>query len=205
MNKLIVFLALFASLSSCGQSTPNQKATVSKLDCDGPDTSEECSFIYMPESVNSELNIPVEAGLTRMKITGSILKADGLRPYPGILMYIYHTDAAGEYSKEGNERGVQKWHGRHHGWLKTDKDGSYTINSIRPAQYPGNTIAAHIHAIVWEPGKKPYWINDFVFKDDPLVTERYRTNQSYPGGDGVIDLKIVNGRWEGRRNIVVPK
>lgn len=202
MHKLIIVVALFASLSSCGQSTNNQSITESQEDC-GPDATVECSFLNMPGSVGNVMNIPIDDGVAKMLITGRILKADGVTPYPGVFLYAYHTDAEGKYSKNGNERGVQQWHGRHHGWVKTDTEGRYTINSIRPAQYPGNQFAAHIHATIREPGKKPYWINDFVFKDDPLVTEAYRTSQRNAGGDGVVDLKLINGRWEGKRNIIL--
>lgn len=204
MHRLIIILALFANLSSCGQSKTNQAPAESSLDC-GADAQVECSFLNMPASVGSVMNISVDAGLATMSITGKVLKADGKTPYADVLLYAYHTDAEGKYSKSGKEQGVQKWHGRHHGWVKTDKDGNYTINSIRPAQYPGNTIAAHVHATLREPGKKPYWINDFVFKDDPLVNEAYKASQRNAGGDGVVDLKLVNGRWEGVRNIIVPK
>lgn len=202
MRTIILLLTLSASLSSCGQSTTNQKTIEQELDC-GPDAPEECSFLNMPESVGSIMKIPADEGPEKLKITGRIFKADGKTPYPNVLLYVYHTDAKGLYSKSGQERGVQKWHGRHHGWVKTDKEGNYMIHSIRPAQYPGNTSAAHIHAIVREPGKKPYWINDYVFNDDPFVTEGYKASQRNAGGDGVLDVQLVNGRWEGVRIIVL--
>ncbi len=202
MQKLIIVAALFASLTSCGQSSSSQQETTSKLDC-GPDATVECSFLNMPQNVTSTLNIPVDVGIAKMTITGKVYKSDGITPYPDVLIYVYHTDAKGKYSKNGKETGVQKWHGRHHGWIKTDKNGNYTINSIRPAQYPGNQFAAHVHSTVKEPGKKPYWINDFVFKDDPLVTAAYKASQREAGGDGVVDLKLVNGKWEGRRDILL--
>ena len=202
MQKLIILAALFASLSSCGQSSSNPKVSTAEMDC-GPDATLECSFLNIPENVSDVLNIPIEGGNAKMKISGRVYKADGVTPYPNVLIYVYHTDAAGKYSKDGKERGVQKWHGRHHGWMKTDKDGNYTINSIRPAQYPSNEFAAHIHSTIKEPGKKPYWINDFVFKDDPLVNDAYRASQKSAGGDGVVDLKLVEGRWEGKRNITL--
>ena len=204
MPKIFIIITLLAHLSSCGQTSGSKKDSYSQIEC-GPDASVECSFLNMPDNVGSVLNIPVDAGLSRLIISGRIFKADGVTPYPDVLLYVYHTDAAGEYSKNGTEKGVQKWHGRHHGWVKTDRDGRYSIKSIRPAQYPGNTIAAHIHATVRETDKKPYWINDFVFKDDPLVTDAYKATQRNPGGDGVVDLKFSNGRWEGVRNIVLKK
>lgn len=201
MQKFILLAGLFASLTSCGQSSSNPKSSAPELEC-GPDATVECSFLNMPENVSNILNIPFYDG-RGMTITGTVYKADGITPYPGVLIYVYHTDASGRYSKNGKERGVQKWHGKHHGWMKTGMDGRYILNSIRPAQYPGNTIPAHIHSTVKEPGNKPYWINDFVFRDDPLVTSGYSASQQNAGGNGVVDLKLVDGRWVGKRDLVL--
>ncbi len=214
-NKLLIF-GLFAGVL-CGQCRPaaSQKeprlpaVVQAKADpCDDPDASVECCFTNMPAQVTERMMItdPNEPG-KRIVITGTIFQADGRTPYPDVVMYAYHTDQTGHYAKKGNETGFQKWHGHLHGWCRTDWKGNYEIHSIRPARYPGNTIVAHIHAALKEPdGRKPYYINDFVFADDDLVTQEYLSALSNPGGQGVVDLqKSPEGVWMGRRNIVVKK
>ena len=139
-----------------------------------------------------------------MVISGKVYRANGRTPMPNVLIYAYHTDNKGYYSKKGNEKGFQKFHGYLHGWCKTDANGVYEIHSIRPAPYPSHTMPAHIHAAFKEPGgKPPYYINDFVFKDDELVTEKYIRSLNSPGGTGIVDIKKVNGVWSGQRDIVI--
>lgn len=207
----VVYILIFAiQVVACGRVSSNEKVDssavtqVQKDTCDDPDANINCSFIHMPASLTNVMEIARqnETG-ERMVIFGTIFKSDGKTPYSNVILYAYQTDQKGYYSKSGNEQGAQKWHGRLHGWCKTDKNGRYEIQSIRPAPYPSNTMPAHIHMAVKEPlNKQPYYITDFVFKDDRLVNERYlkSINQRY-GGTGIVDLKKTNEVWTGKRNI----
>jgi protocatechuate 3,4-dioxygenase beta subunit len=56
--------------------------------------------------------------------------------------------------------------------VRTDKNGRYKINTIKPGSYPGRRDPAHIHAIVRLPGEQPKWIDDFLFEGDPFHSER---------------------------------
>jgi protocatechuate 3,4-dioxygenase beta subunit len=119
-------------------------------------------------------------------------------------MYVYHTDYEGYYSKNGNEEGVQKWHGKLHGWCRTSQNGNYRIETIRPAPYPSLTMPAHIHPVIKLPNDKLFYINDFVFEDDSLVNDAYLKSLSYSGGNGVVILtKDEKGTWIGKRNIIL--
>jgi protocatechuate 3,4-dioxygenase beta subunit len=138
----------------------------------------------------------------KLIITGTILKADGVTPYPDVFLYAYHTDKTGHYSKNGKETGIQKWHGALHGWCKTDKNGKYEIHTIRPARYPEGKFPAHIHAAIKEPSKEPYYISDFVFNDDEFVDSLYLNSFDLPGGKGVVDVIKKDGTWIGQRNII---
>lgn len=190
---------LTLSLSSCGQTTLQHKPD----SCDNPDAAISCCFVNRPATLTNSMRItqPDDEG-EKLTIWGTIFKADGVTPYPDLILYVYHTDSKGYYSKSGNEKGFQKWHGRHHGWCKTDSRGYYEIHTIRPARYPNNTMPAHIHAAVKTNKGDMFWISDFVFKDDSLVNDKYLASLTTTGGTGVVDIK-KNGpdSWNGRRDI----
>ena len=207
--QILLGLCVLTLFSLCGQSTPQnqqqQSLSESKADtCDNPDADINCNFINIPRNISNILTIadPREPG-ERMIISGTIYKADGKTPYSNVILYAYHTDDKGVYSKKGNETGIQKWHGRLHGWLKTDSKGYYEIRSIRPARYPGNRIMAHIHAAIKPVDGQPFYINDYVFKDDSLVNEQYLSRLTNIGGTGVVDIKKEGNIWRGKRDIVI--
>ncbi len=199
---------------SCGQ-TIQQKQNTSSLErnlisedtCSDPDADINCSFINMPENLSYIMNITdkSEPG-TRISISGTIYKPDGKTPFPDVIIYAYHTDNKGNYSKKGNEKGVQRWHGYLHGWCKTDINGKYEINSIKPERYPSNDEPAHIHAAIKESGNSsPYHITDFVFSDDVMVNQEYLSRLREIGGTGVVDLKVENETLTGKRDIILKK
>jgi len=75
----------------------------------------------------------------RLVLTGHVLGADG-RPRAGAQIEVWHTDARGLYRRD-NGNGPA----RLRGFVRTDADGSYTIDTIRPGLYPGTTHGAHMH------------------------------------------------------------
>lgn len=168
-----------------------------------------CCFVGMPDSLTSEVKIAGkdEPG-ERLFLRGRVFKADGKTPYPNVIIYAYHTDAKGIYSKKGDETGIRRWHGRLHGWCRTDSAGWFSIHTIRPASYPNSRNAAHIHHVVQEPdGSEPYYINDTVFEGDPFVDDKYRENEKRGGeSSGIVKVqKQSDGTWEGKRFITLKK
>src|SRR5688572_30535194 len=76
-------------------------------------------------------------------VSGVVYAADGTTPRPGVVVYAYQTDARGLYTPDGRP-GVP----RLHAWMRTDERGRYELRTIRPASYPGQNIAAHVHMVV---------------------------------------------------------
>jgi protocatechuate 3,4-dioxygenase beta subunit len=198
----IIFSAIV--LLACGPTEKDQSLTNDQ--CDSPDAPVECCFLNMPDTVSYSVTIAddQEPG-ERLVISGIIYKSDGKTPYPGAILYVYHTDSRGLYSKTGSEKGYQKWHGHLHGWCKTNDFGKYEINTIRPARYPSNDIPAHIHPAIKEPnGIASYYLNDYVFSDDNLVNDKYLATLNQKGGNGVVSLtKNSQGVWMGTRDIIL--
>lgn len=114
---------------------------------------------------------PGEPG-ERLVVSGVVYEPDGRTPAAGVMMYLWHTDATGVYPRSSDQRGNARRHGRLRGWLITDAQGRYQIETIKPAPYPNDTMAAHIHATLTRDGHSERWIEDFVFEGDPFVTER---------------------------------
>ncbi len=194
---LIIFILVF---SACSNGQPQQKPDWTNLyGCEG------CEGVMEgPEKITNQVEIPPasEPG-EKMKLSGTVYLADGKTPAANVILYFYHTNAKGIYPTHGNETGWGKRHGYLRGWIKTDKDGKYAVTTIRPGTYPSRTDPAHVHIFLKEPDRKPYWIDEYVFADDPLVTAAYRKKMRNRGGSGIIALKKENGAWIGKRDIVL--
>lgn len=204
---LIVWL-IFISCNQASEKQPEkiQLASLQDDNCNSPDADVNCCFVYMPEKITRVMSLADESEKgERLHLTGRVYQSDGRTPYAGVILYAYQTDETGRYTKKGNENGIQKWHGRLHGWCKTDDSGKYEIRTIRPAPYPGNTNPAHIHAVIKEPGgKEPYYIKDFVFADDKLVTQDYLSREYGKGQSGLVELqRMHDSSWYGERNLVL--
>jgi protocatechuate 3,4-dioxygenase beta subunit len=211
MKTIISFCvtAMVISFSGCGQSNSQQKGTDSATaiinvggGCEGCEAVYETPVPF--EKLSSVVTLPdfKEPG-PRMEISGIIYKADGKTPAPDVVLYIYHTDQTGKYTKKGNETGWGKRHGYIRGWVRSNAKGEYKFYTLRPAPYPGGKIAAHIHPVIKEPGMKEYWIDEFVFDDDPMVTAGFRNKMEQRGGSGVIKLHSENGLLTGHRDIIL--
>ncbi|MDP1661973.1 MAG: hypothetical protein Q8L55_08655 [Phycisphaerales bacterium] len=145
----------------------------------------------------------------RIKLTGTIYQPDGRTPAPGVVLYYYHTNTQGRYihdpsqprSMPPNELG--QTHGAIRGWVKTGADGRYEILTVRPGTYPTRDAPDHVHATIQEPGVATYYIDDFVFDDDPLLTTLERRKLENRCGSGVLRLVTIGELKVGERDIIL--
>ncbi len=200
IKKSILFAAISLSVLTACTQTKNQHEKALGGPC------EDCELMFegMPRQLSwqTTLAMPDEPGESLI-ISGTMYQPDGKTPAPGVVLYVYHTDNTGLYSPAPNQQHGKR-HGHLRGWMKTDAQGRYAFKTIRPAAYPNQAIPQHIHPIIYQEGKGYYWIDDFLFEDDPLLTESEKSNQLKRGGTGVISLtKDKQGVWMGTRDIIL--
>lgn len=139
-----------------------------------------------------------------LRLTGRVLSADGHRPVPSVIVYAYQTNADGYYADGTSETEWSRRHGNLRGWVRTDAEGRYQFETIKPAPYPGQSFPAHIHLTVLEPGRRPYYIDDVVFEGEFGVTRAYRERMELRGGDGAVRLgRTDEGVWTAERDIIL--
>jgi len=194
---LIVFSII--ALSGCAQYQSYTKKQIG-----GP--CEDCQMMFegIPESIpaSSSLISAAEPGESLI-IRGNIFKSDGKTPAPDVILYVYQTDNKGLYSKGKNQTRAIR-HGHIRGWVRSNSKGEYEIKTIRPASYPNSNSPQHIHPIIYEPNKGYYWIDEYMFENDPLLTTNEKSKVSYRGGSGIIKLtQDKDGVWQGKRDIVL--
>ncbi len=204
MEKRLVLAVLTAATVSfcfCGKPKMQAEQKSSERDtCEGPDVSIECNFVDFPDSATSTMTIADENEPgTRIILKGRLVYNESGLPVTGAKLYAYQTDNTGHYTKEGNETGPRKFQGRLFGRCVTDQDGYYEIRTIRPGKYPSGDFPAHIHVALKIKGGVTTYLNDYVFSDDESVDEKYLLSLIYPGDNGVIELKPVEGILTGFR------
>ncbi len=164
----------------------------------------EAVFEGLPEAIPSKVRIGREDEPGEpMRIDGTVFDAKG-RPVAGVIVYAYHTDHEGIYPTGDRSVGAAGYrHGRLRAWAKTDENGRYCLETIRPAGYPGTTLPSHVHMHVIEVGRCTYYIDDVLFDDDPRLTpETRRSMTTGRGGNGVATpKKDGSGVWIVTRDI----
>ena len=123
-----------------------------------------------------------------MRLSGRVLAVDGITPVSGVVIYAHHTNIDGLYANGTAESEWSRRNGRLRGWVKSDAEGRYAFDTIKPAPYPDLTMPAHVHLYVNEPGRKPYYIDDVVFEGEFKVDAAYRAAQEFRGGSGIVGL-----------------
>lgn len=205
--------AFAVMLLACGESTtvktqndtPGSKQAQEKDipvggGCDG------CELMYtgMPASINATDTSSgwLEEG-KKILVTGIVYQRDGKTPAKDIIIYYWHTDNNGYYSPITGMSENARRHGHLRGWVKTGADGKYAIYTIYPAPYPNEKNPSHIHTSIKEPGLTEYYIDEFVFDEDPLLTPALRKAHENRGGSGILRLRNKNDLLVAEHNIVL--
>lgn len=211
--KYFFFLMAFTltTLAGCAQgNSQNKNQHKNEIKVGG--ACEGCEAIY--ESPVPFEDLPNMVWLPDWKQDGNTLAVNGVvykpdgTPAPGVIIYIYHTDQTGIYPTKGDEKGWGKRHGYIRGWMKTNDKGEYKFFTLRPAAYPGRKDPAHIHVTIKEPGKSEYYIDEYVFDDDPLLTPEQRQKAENRGGSGILMIKpyyVGRKSLKSERNIYLGK
>ena len=157
---------------------------------------EGCEWVFdgMPRSPGSQARIaPAGEPGVPLIIDGRVTTSRG-SPAAGVVIYAYHTDLRGIYPPGANR------HGSLRAWVRTDAQGNYRFDTIRPGAYPSRDVAEHVHLHVIEPGVGTYYIDNLEFADEPLNTRRPGAGR---GGQGLIQPTRRDDVWHARRDIVL--
>lgn len=97
-----------------------------------------------PETLASTARIAPESEPgAPLTIRGAVVDGDE-RAIRDAVVFAYQTDAEGLYDRPGTP--PHSW--RLHGWARTDAQGRFTFQTIRPASYPNTRIRPHVHFTV---------------------------------------------------------
>jgi protocatechuate 3,4-dioxygenase, beta subunit len=174
--------------TGCSRAEQVQSAQRPRSDlyaCDGCEATDERNPVEL--SSFAALAGPDEPG-QRMRLSGRVLAVDGVTPVEGVVIYAHHTNVEGLYANGTLESEWSRRNGRLRGWVRTDVDGRYTFDTIKPAPYPDMTMPAHVHLYVKEPGRRTYYVDDVVFDGEFKVDAAYRAAQELRGGSGIVRL-----------------
>jgi len=203
--KILILVVLASTLTNCsGQTKTENKTDRKKLvggGCDGC----ELKYVGMPKNIKSiDTSTAWNEKGQKLFITGTVYKLGGKIPAPNVIIYYWQTDNNGYYSPNKGMEELAKRHGHIRGWIKSDKNGKYSIYTIRPAPYPNDVMPAHIHISIKEPTiDDEYYIDEFVFDDDILLTGQKRKALENRGGSGVLRVLLDKDMQVAEHNIIL--
>ena len=159
-------------------------------------------FEKQVKSHRVQLVDPIEPG-RRIRLEGQVVDMKTGEPLPNALMKLFHTDASGEY-RPGMDAGGGAGNPRLWGYVRTDKQGRFTVDTIMPERYTNSSVPRHVHYHVWAKGY-PKLVSECFFDEDPLLSDATRKNA--PARNFPI-VKLTTGedqRLVGELTVRVPK
>ena len=131
----------------------------------------EAKYLAAPGAPSSIVLAGPEEPGERLVVTGRVMY--GTTPVVGASVFVFQTDAKGFYAP-GRSGPDAELDPRLHGALRSDAEGRYQVDTIRPGSYNNNP--AHLHYIVVARGYKPR-IFDLWFQDDPILVARLQAGE----------------------------
>ncbi len=137
------------------------------------------------------------------------LVTDGLTHVRGVSIFVYHADWMGRYTVDEMRLGART-KPRLHGAMRTDTNGRYCFDTIRPGPYPHQPLPAQIHWVVTAPGFKDLKIQMW-FADDPMISSEKRAeaaNDAAHDGEQVVILPMARdarGVWHSLFDITLTR
>ena len=126
---------------------------------------------------------------TRLTVSGRVLGENG-KALAGASIYVYHTDAKGEYipgTNGGSDRP------RLFAYLRSDAQGRYSFSTIRPGSYPNTRNPGHVHYEVSAQGAEAR-VYEIVFEGDTLIPQPFRDQARAPfGGVAIVTARTSGG------------
>ena len=117
-----------------------------------------------------------------------VLVTNVFRPPPAADRLAGVTVAVAGYERDGTEPDR-----RLKVFLRSDAQGAWSFDTVRPGAYPGGKIPAHIHFEVAAAGRTPK-LFEIVFEGDPFVTPGMKTDPDFsvrPIQNGRVTERIV--------------
>ncbi len=190
-------------ISSCANSQNQDTPTLVGGPCEGC----EAIFEYGDRKLTTTDTLPeFNTSGVKIKVEGTIYQPDGKEHAENVILYVYHTNQEGLYAPKEVAQGWGKKHGYNRGWVRTDKNGRYTIYTVKPAPYPNSSIPAHIHYTILEPNGKYYWLDSSYFEGDSLLTDKEINPDSPRGGSsGLLIFRKEGNLLVGTRDIILGK
>jgi protocatechuate 3,4-dioxygenase beta subunit len=124
-----------------------------------------------------------------LRVSGVVVRRDN-SPVSGASLYVYQTDHEGYY---GVKPASDNRNPRLKLFLRSDADGKWSFDTVKPGSYPASRVPAHIHFEVSAPGHASR-IFEIVFEGDPFVTPRMRDDPAFsvrPITNGMVTERIV--------------
>jgi protocatechuate 3,4-dioxygenase beta subunit len=159
--RIVTFLAFVLLASGAGAQVPSLIPAVYL----------EPKYAAAPNAPSSIVVAAPEEPGERLVVTGRVM--NGTKLIAGASVYVFHTDAKGRYAtdRSGPDAELDP---RLHGAMRTDAQGQYRYETIRPVGY--NNGAAHVHYVVVAAGYKPR-LFDLWFQDDPILVARRQAEE----------------------------
>ena len=124
-----------------------------------------------------------------LHVSGVVVEPDG-SPIGGASLYVYQTDHEGYY---GVKPASDNRNPRLKLFLRSDAQGRWAFETVKPGSYPNSRVPPHIHFEVAAKGRGSQ-IFEIVFEGDSFVTAEMRTNPAFsvrPIVSGAVTQRIV--------------